>query len=69
VEERAGERRSFSRGTEERPSVLSPLLRRGARKKILAAHDDSDEQQCRVILDATGRDALNRVRNSVSLFV
>jgi hypothetical protein len=44
VEQRAGERRSFSRGTEERPlsSVLSPLLRRGARKKILAAHDDSE---------------------------
>jgi hypothetical protein len=39
VEERAGERRSFSWMSANSPlsSILSPLLRRGERKKFLAA--------------------------------
>jgi hypothetical protein len=44
VEERAGERRSVSCMSAKAPrsSILSPLLRRGERKKILAAHENSD---------------------------
>src|SRR6266487_2580815 len=49
MEERAGERRRAWLDCWESPlsSVLSRRLRRGERKKILAARDDSDEQQCR----------------------